>query len=236
MPSLARLKQSYSDFVSGPRGFLHEIYGTETGADNFNYGMRFTGHRWLHDTESLGQMSANCGFAMTPTDCASSTVAKFQGLNLRSEADSASFANDLLKTRHISRILVAPTLLEGAEKVEDLTADSALFVATSWRPSVAYSLPNSIASDNVACINFRSCNLSCFDWGLKTLVIDEHNRDKPWYFDETLKSQPCMNVITRSQVRLALGGDRVFSRLNFSPAANQGEYFTLGCAEVFVLE
>ena len=236
MPSVARLIESYAEFRSGAEGFLHDTYGTETGADNFNYGMRFTGHRWLHDTASLGQMSANCGFAMTPTDCAGSTVAKFQGLNLRDESNSASFANDLLKTRHISRILAAPTVLQGAEKVEDLSADAAFYVATAGRPTVEYSLPAGIASDRTACINVRSANLSCFDWGLKTLVIDEHNREKPWYFDETLKSQPCMNVITGSQLKLALGGDRGFSRLNFSPAANSGEYFTLGSAEVFVLE
>ena len=34
-----------------------------------------------------------------------------------------------------------------------------------------------------------------FDWGLKTLVIDEVNCEKPWYFDETLKSQANMKSI-----------------------------------------
>jgi predicted SAM-dependent methyltransferase len=236
MPSLARLVESYSTFRPDPGGFLHSIYGTETGADCFNYGLRFTGHRWLHDQQSLERMSATCGFDATATDCASSSIVEFHGLNLRDETNSASFANDLLKTRRISRILAYPASVKGAAKIEDLAADAALFVATSERPAVEYALPHAIASGTVACINFRSSNLSSFDWGLKTLVIDEINRAKPWYFDETLKSQPCMNLITQSQIRAAIGDDRDFSRLDFSPAANRGEYFTLGCAEVFVLE
>jgi hypothetical protein len=127
--------------------------------------------------------------------------------------------------------------VRGAEKVEDLAADAALFAATSDRPAVEYVLPHSIASGSVACINLRSSNLSSFaEHNLKTLVIDDINRAKPWHFDETLKSRSCMNLITKSQLKLALGGDSDFSKLVFSPAARSGEYFTLGCAEVFVLE
>lgn len=233
MPSLAKLVDSYAAFIPDPQ-FLHPSYGVGTGADCLNYGLRFTGHRWLHDQQSLAHMAAACAFDAEATDCARSTVAKLSWLNLRDESNSASFANDLRKTRDVSRILVSPASVKGAEKVEDVTADAALFVATSQRPSVEYALPQSIASGSVACINFRSSNLSSFDWGLKTLVIDEINRERPWYFDETLKSQPCMNVVTSGQLRLALGGDRYFSRLTFSPALNRGEYFTLGPAEVFV--
>jgi len=76
--------------------------------------------------------------------------------------------------------------------------------------------------------------LSSFDWGLKTLIIDELDQLKPWYFDETLKSQKNVNLITRGQLKLALGGDREISTLKFSPAARAGEYFTVGGAELFV--
>jgi len=71
---------------------------------------------------------------------------------------------------------------------------------------------------------------------LKTLVIDEVNREKPWYFDETLKSQANINLITKGQLRVALGGDREISRLAFSPSANAGEYFTIGCAELYTID
>jgi predicted SAM-dependent methyltransferase len=236
MPSLARLVETYSSTSLSPDEFLHDYYGDVTGGDHFNYGMRFTGHRWLHDQHSLARMAALCGFEATATDCASSSVAKFNGLNLRDESNSAAFANDLRKTRQISRILVSSERVEGAAKVEDLAGEAALFVATSGRPTVEYSLPQSVILDAVACINFRSSNLSSFDWPLKTLVIDEINRAKPWYFDETLKSQACMNVITKRQLKLILNGDQDFSRLSFSPAANRGEYFTVGCAEVFMTQ
>ncbi len=237
MPSLARLIDDYSaNYRAVPVGFLHSVYGVETSGDAFNYGMRFTGHRWLHDPHSIKHMSTLCGFESTATDCASSIVAKFNNLNLRNESNSASFANDLRKTRSISRILVSPLMVNGAKKVEDLATDAKLFVATLNHPFVEYQLPKSVSSESVVCIKFRSSNLSSFDWGLKALVIDEINRAKPWHFDETLKSQPCMNLITKSQLKLVLEGNREFSRLNFWPAANSGEYFTLGCAEVFVLE
>ena len=237
MPSLARLVGFSADYRPVPGEFLHSTFGVETGGDALNMGMRFSGHRWLHDPHSLAHMAAICGFDMTATDCANSSVAKFNGLNLRDESNSLSFANDLRKTRRISRVIVSPAQVTGADKVEQLAADAALWVATSIRPVVEYQLPHSMNSGSVACINLRSSNLSAFAaHNLKTLVIDEINRASPWYFDETLKSRPCMNLITKSQLMLALGGDRDFSRLNFSPAARSGEYFTLGCAEVFVLD
>jgi hypothetical protein len=230
MPSITRLFELYSG------GFQHGTYAMETFADNFNYGMRFTGHRWLHDVQSIGQMSAACGFDMTVTDCASSGVAKFNALNLRDESNSASFANDLTKARHISRVLIAPSSVNGAEKVEDIAADTALFVATVERPAVEFALPKMIGSETVACINVRSSGLSAFDWGLTTLILDEHNCRNPWHFDETMRSHSSMNVITGGQIRLTLGGDKEFSHLTFSPAAGTGEYFALGTAEIFLLD
>jgi predicted SAM-dependent methyltransferase len=236
MPSLARLLESYNAAAAARFDeLLNTPHGVETGADALNYGMRFTGHRWLHDQRSLSRMSTICGFDAIATDCAHSHVQKFNGLNLRDETNSASFANDLRKMRSISRTLAYPVKITGAKKVEDLTENAALFVATSERPVVEYSLPRRVASEAIACINFRSSNLSSSDWGLKTLIFDEINTDKPWYFDETLKSRACMNIITNGQLKAALG-KREFSRLYLSPAASSGEYFTAGCAEMFLLE
>jgi predicted SAM-dependent methyltransferase len=237
MPSLAKLIEQYPVYRPGPHDYLYSNFGVETAGDAVNYAMRFTGHRWFHDPQSLAHLSALCGFDVTATDCARSTVAEFNGLNLRDESSgSLSFANDLRKNRGISRVLVSSGRVTGAAKVEELAEGAALFVATAPRPSVEYVLPRRMTSESIVCINFRSSNLSSFDWGLKTLVIDEINRAKPWYFDETLKCQPCMNLMTKSQLRLVLGGDREFSRFSFSPAASAGEYFTLGCVEMFVLE
>ena len=216
----------------GPGDYFHDAYGVETNTDALNYGMRFTGHRWLHNQNSLARMASICGLEATPTNCSTSIEPKFNGLNLRDETNSASFAADLRKTRSISRRLVSSGNVTGATKIEDV-ANGSLYVATTARPTVEYSLQQSVPSESVVCINFRSSNLSSFDWPLKTLVIDEVNRGKPWYFDETLKSQPCMNVITKSQLKVALGGHRNISTLHFSPATNPGEFFTVGCAELY---
>ena len=109
-----------------------------------------------------------------------------------------------------------------------------LFIATAARAKVEYVLPRPMAADAVACINVRSSNLSSFDeHNLKSLVIDDVHRDRPWYFDETLKSRSCMNLVTSNQLPLVIGDAREISRLLFSPTAREGEYFALGCAEVF---
>ena len=171
-----------------------------------------------------------------PTPCATSTVEKFNGLNLRDESNSLAFANDLRKRRAIERMLVLPGSVTGAKFVEDAGDDVQLFVATAERPLVEYTLPRALDSHTVACINIRSANLSSFsEHNLKTLVVDDIHADRPWHFDETLKSRPCMNLVSHDQLRLVLGDAATLSRLSFSPAARAGEWFTLGCAEFFVL-
>jgi hypothetical protein len=109
-----------------------------------------------------------------------------------------------------------------------------LCVATSVRPWIEYVFPRSVDTKSIACLNIRSATLSCFDWGAKNLSFDEPDTKEGWLFDETLKSRPCMNVMTASQVRLASKADRSVSRVYFSPSPNAGDYFMLGCAEVFV--
>jgi hypothetical protein len=215
---------------------LHELWGTETAADCFNYGMRFTGHRWLHDNQSLRRMGSICGFDATSTSCAESTIPQLINLNLRDESNSASFAVELRKVRHVSRLLVVPNAIKGASHVEDLSPEGSLFVTTSHKPTVEYVLPKTIDSNSVACINIRSSNLSSANWGEKTLVVDHPDPVSPWRYDETLVSQPCMNLITSGQIRLMLGGNRQIRRFHFTPAANEEEYFTLGSAEVFLMQ
>jgi len=237
MPSLARLVDFSGDYEPTPDEFLHSTFGVETGGDALNIGLRFSGHRWLHNPRSLGRMAEICGFDVVPTPCATSTVERFNGLNLRDESNSLSFAADLRKVSSMRRSLLTPQAVSGARWVEDAGDGAQLYVATTARPSVEYAAPQAVDSRAIACINVRSSNLSSFcEHNLKTLVIDEANRDRPWFFDETLKSRPCMNIVTRSQVRLILGEATTWSKLSFSPAARAGEYFTLGCAEIFVLE
>jgi predicted SAM-dependent methyltransferase len=237
MPSLTRLVDYSTDYKPAPDEFLHSTFGVETGADALNIGLRFSGHRWLHSAQSLGRMAESCGFAVESTTCAISPVERFNGLNLRDESNSLSFASDLRKVRSISRTLLMPQSICGAQAVEELADGVHLYVATAPRPTVGYSAPQPVDSRALACLNVRSSNLSSFfEHNLKTLIVDDANRRKPWYFDETLKSRPCMNLVTRSQARLILGEARSFSELWFSPAAQTGEYFTLGCMEIYLLD
>jgi predicted SAM-dependent methyltransferase len=234
MPNLGRLVEYAKNYNPAPDEFLRS-FGAETGADALNMGLRFSGHRWLHDSTSLARLAELCGFGTESTPCATSSVQKFRDINLRDETNSLSFATDLRKLRTLDRVLLMPESVRGARVVEDVGNDTTLFVATSERPVVSYSAGSPIDCGAVACINIRSSNISSFhEHSLKTLILDEVNREKPWYFDETMKSRPCMNLITRSQLNAILGEADAFSRLRFSPAAHSGSYFTLGCAEIFL--
>jgi predicted SAM-dependent methyltransferase len=237
MPSLERLVDYTANYRPDRNEFLHQTYGVETGADALNVGLRFSGHRWLHDQDSIARMAPMCGFEAAPTTCATSTVPEFCGVNLRDETDSLSFANDLRKERLVDRTLLAPQAIRGAEAVEPAAEGVQLYVATDARPTVEYVAAAPIDARNVACINIRSSNLSSFhEHTLKSLVIDDVHCDQPWHFDETMKSRPCMNLVPRHQLPLVAGDATTITRLTFSPAGRAGEYFTLGQAEVFTLD
>ncbi len=237
MPSLPKLVDHGAAFKPDPGEILHQAFGVETGGDALNIGMRFSGHRWLHGPESLARMAAMCGFDVIATTCEASTVERFNGINLRDETNSLSFASDLVKSRSITRRLAEPGLLVGANPVEDVADGVRLYVATARRPTVSYALAPAIDASTFTCLNVRSSNLSSFrEHNQKSLVIDGIHADSPWHFDETLKSRPCMNLVTRNQLRLLIGDAASLSTLVFSPAMEPGEYFTVGCAEVYTFE
>ena len=142
MPSLPRLVDYSADYKPEPNEFLHQTFGVETGADALNIGLRFSGHRWLHSPQSLARMAETCGFDVVPTTCAASTVERFNGINLRDETNSLSFANDLRKARSITRTLLTPQTVTGATLVEDAADGVQLFVVTAAGPTVQYSLPH----------------------------------------------------------------------------------------------
>jgi hypothetical protein len=237
MPSLARLLDYTANYNPDPNEFLRQTYGVETGADALNVGMRFSGHRWLHNPQSVAAIARMCGFEAIPTPCATSTVEHFNGVNLRDENDSLSFANDLRKRRTVNRTLLAPQTIQGAKLLETSANGVQLWVATGERPTVDYAAAEPIDARAVACINIRSSNLSSFhEHNLKSLVIDGARRDQPWHFDETLKSRPCMNLVPANQLALIARDANTIARLEFSPAARPCEYFTLGDAELFTLD
>ena len=215
---------------------MSTAFGVDTGGDALNMGMRFGGHRWLHTQQSLERLAQMCGFEAEPTTCARSSVERFVGINLRSENDSLAFANDLVRKRGVARTILAPDAIEGARHVEEVSDGVHLFVATVDHPTVRYALPARIETSSFACLNVRSTNLSSFlEHNQKWLAINEERRDNPWYFDETQKSRPCMNVVTRNQLRAIATDVDAITSFTFSPVARSGEHFVIGCAELFQL-
>jgi hypothetical protein len=236
MPSLSRLVDYGAAWSPSSRDVMYTAFGVDTGGDALNMGMRFGGHRWLHTQQSLARLAQMCGFEAEPTTCAASSVERFAGINLRTENDSLSFANDLRKTRDVERIILAPDAIEGARHIEEVTDGMHLFASTVDRPAVRYALPREIDATMFACLNVRSTNLSSFlEHNQKSLALNEERRDDPWHFDETQKSRPCMNVVTRNQLRAIAKEADAISSFTFSPAARAGEHFVIGCAEVFHL-
>lgn len=236
MPSYPRLAAYGDTFRPTADDVMHAAFGVATGADAVNMGMRFSGHRWLHSEASLAALASMAGFAAEPTTCGHSAEPAFCGINLRDEDDSLSFATDLRKVREIHRVRVDPVAVVNATKVEDVADGIALYRSDAVRPMVAYALPAPVAAADFACLNVRGANLSSFnEHNQKWLVLDDVRREDQWHFDETLKSRACMNLVTRHQLPLLLREADSFSRLVFSPAVRAGEYFTVGCAEVFSL-
>jgi len=85
MPSAALLVGLREGF-DPDADFLAQNFGVRTGADALNLGMRFGGHRWLHDEESLAHLACQCGFEPATTSCAESKVPALLRMVLRSNS------------------------------------------------------------------------------------------------------------------------------------------------------
>lgn len=237
MPSWSRL-MALGAKAAQPGEFLRETFGVATEVDAMNAGLRFSGHRWLHDADSLAFLAADCGFQAVPTSCAESTVAWLSNRNLRSEGDSASFATDLVKRADLRRIEVPPAEVTGAERVEVLDGGIEVWHATAADAQVRYTLDVPWIASTVALANIRSANLSEFRShyykSVQFLHADFEGVESIWRLDETLKSKPCMNLVTRQQIRQATVRLPAISEVRFQPVAQAGQRFTLGPLELFV--
>jgi hypothetical protein len=237
MPSLARLLDYCRGFAPRPGEFLHSTFGVETEADAVNAGMRFSGHRWLHDDASLAHLARLAGFEAVKTSCAQSTVPFLSGRNLRSEEGTAAFAHDLVKKRALVRHRVEPSLCEGIELRETVGAGIGFGELRGAQARVVYRLPRSLRVADIACVNVRGANLSSFrEHSLKRLLFRGEWGEGAWALDETLKSKPCMNAAMPAALRLACGGDeRYLAEIAFEPG-RPGDRVTVGPLEVFAYE
>jgi hypothetical protein len=228
MPNLSLLLKSY---FGNSSGLFITRAGIETAADQLNHGMRMEGHRWIHDSFSFARLAALSGFSAQETNCSDSAVEKLRGRNLRDEKDSASFATELRKTRNVKRLLLKPSAVDGAELTENIGDYCTVYRSLSRDPRVHYSLPRAIGITDIACLNFRSSNLSCWNWDCKRLNVDGSEATLP--LDESLKSQHCVNVVTARQLAAIFGESKDIGALFFSPASFSDQYFTVGPCEVF---
>ena len=234
MPSYARLLEYCRGFAPRPGEFLHATFGVETEADAVNAGMRFSGHRWLHDDASLAHLAGLAGFAAVKTSCAQSTVANLSGRNLRAEEGTAAFAHDLVKRRPLLRHCLAPARCDGIDVRETLPEAIAFGELRDPHAQVVYQLPHALRVADIACVNARGANLSAFrEHSLKRLVFRGAWGEGSWMLDETLKSKPCMNLAMPAGIALACGAsDRIVSEIALVPG-KPGDHVTVGPLEIF---
>lgn len=236
MPGYTRLVERVRERDARPGGFLHDTFGVASEVDAINMGMRFSGHRWLHDPASLARLAASCGFEARPTSCRDSSLPELCARNLRDESSSASFAMDLHKQRSVVRHVLPAREVGGAVRIETLDHGASLYHAIADEPWATYQLPASLAMDDLACLNVRSANVSSFrDHYYKRIVFEHGHATATWRLDETIKSKATMNPMTRDQILIGSRGQTHVSRIRFHPARRE-EYFTLGPLELFVLE
>ena len=234
MPSYARLVEYCRGFAPRPGEFLHATFGVETEADAVNAGMRFSGHRWLHDDASLAHLARLAGYEAVKTSCAESTVAFLSNRNLRAEEGSAAFAHDLVKRVPVARTTLAPGELRGIEVVETVGEAIAFGEVREAGARVSWRLPHPVPAGEIACVNARGANLSSFrEHSLKRLVFRGPWGEGAWALDETLKSKACMNLAMPAAVALACGGaDRVVEEIALEPG-RPGDRLTIGPLELF---
>jgi hypothetical protein len=235
MPSLARLRDYCQRFAPRPGELLHDTFAVETEADALNAGMRFSGHRWLHDDASVAHLARLAGFAATRTTCRESREPFLCERNLRDEDGTAAFAHDLVKERAIERLVVADRHDDGLEGVETVRDGIALLRVARTGARLRYQLPRPLPSAAIACVDVRSANVSAFrEHSLKRFVVRGAGADGAFQLDETLKSKACMNLLTPAALRLALGGaDDVVHEIALEPG-RPGELVTAGPLELFV--
>jgi len=71
---------------------------TGTAGEIFNTGMRFAGHTFLYDAETMTRLAAECGFDARRVEYQKSAEPDLRGLDLRSPENAVSLYFDLYKS------------------------------------------------------------------------------------------------------------------------------------------
>lgn len=235
MPNLKRLLAVYSHYEPGPQRFFYKKYGALTGADALNAGLRFSGHRWLHDADSFRIQGGACGFEVKPSSCEHSLERQFNGINKRDEKNSLSFAHDLVKRSEVRRQRNSPENVTKSSRLVELQENQILYRSLG-ESSVSYRLEPGIRLDQIVVLVIRAANLSnAREHSVHRLII---NRDpeKTHVFDETLKSKPCMNAMGFTEIMRFGNPNEYLESIEFWPATAKDEYFILGDLEIYHLD
>lgn len=206
-------------------------FGVRTGADLLNSGMRFWGHRWLHNDESLGNMATGCGFKKVSTGLFDSIDPELNGLNIRKEDNVMAFANDLVKERPLRYERIMPSVVYGATLEEQVNPIQYLYRSNNDDPRVIYELPRPISADKVACINVFGMNFSHFE-SRQSEIFFEGSRDAHFVLDDQLKTHLHNNIVTFNNIehkRL----NKPVSKIRYDPGRSANEYFSIGPLEIF---
>lgn len=234
-PNLDGLVKMVFTFTPERHPFFAKGYGIETGADALNASMRIGGHKWLHNQDSLTRLARACGFAPNPTRCAESCVEALRNINLRNESSSVSFANDLIKLRNISRIVVEPSMFVDCDEVGNV-GGIALRQATSRDPQVYYQLPQALSPDAIAMVNIRCTNLDAEREHNFAQIFFENSEAGSYTLDETTKSRGCMNAVPGSAILTRVTPGTQMQSIRFDPTWKSGDRMLVGPLEIFYFE
>lgn len=100
-PDLERMARLYLENPAALTALWREHVGLElaigSAGEVFNQGMRFAGHTFIYDGESLSRLADLCGFDARRTGFNESGEAALRGLDLRSPEASVSMYFDLYR-------------------------------------------------------------------------------------------------------------------------------------------
>jgi len=234
MPALDRLVAYSRDFKPTAGEFLYQTFAVETEADAINVGMRFSGHRWLHDDRSLAHLAAQAGFESVKTSCTDSTEPFLSKRNIRVEEGTAAFAHDLVKKRSIIRRVVTVFQRDGFERIDSLAGSIDLLHADGDNAALRFHLREPVAAESIACINVRSATIGeTREHSLKRVALRGGFGTATWPLDETLKSNAAVNLMTSTALRVAGASKGRIEEVALFPA-RKGQHVTAGALELFL--
>ncbi len=233
---------------SGENSFLINANGSATWADILNYGMRFSGHRWLHTVESLEVIAKECGYSLQQTNCYASQNSHLSGLNLRDETNSLSLAVDLVKEKNIIKQNISTFQTHSLKLIETDESDTfyKLFSTQGIDNQVIFDLDTPVSIRDIVLINMRSCNLSHeyehsvgkYYFGILHDISKPQNitfsEEYSISLDTSLRSNGSVNMVDGLLLRQRFPENVLVSKVRFNPGNTNNEFIIIGNLEIYI--